>query len=148
MGAVQQEAGEVLSRESPHRATALRACGTLKMLLVAYLYDLSERQVEEMATFNLAVKYFLGLAADELPPDHSTLTAFKRRLLDNGKLDAFQELLGEIVELAGEQGIEFGTLQVVDSVHTVADVNVAKDDARRKERNPPRDPGAQWGVKA
>jgi len=119
----------------------------LKMLLVAYLYELSERQVEEMARFNIAVKYFLGLGADELPPDHSTLTAFKRRLLDNGKLDAFEELLVEMVNLAGEQGIEFGSLQVVDSVHTVADVNVEKDDKRRRDGKPPRDVGAQWGVK-
>jgi len=119
----------------------------LKMLLVAYLYDLSERQVEEMARFNLPVKYFLGLGADELPPDHSTLTAFKRRLLDNGSLDAFEELLVEIVNLAGERGIEFGTLQVIDSVHTVANVNVEKDDKRRRDGKPPRDPGAKWGVK-
>jgi IS5 family transposase len=119
----------------------------LKMLLVAYLYDLSERQVEEMARFNLLVKYFLGLGADELPPDHSTLTAFKRRLLDNGSLDAFEELLVEIVDLAGEGGIAFGTLQVIDSVHTVADVNVEKDDKRRRDGKPPRDPGARWGVK-
>jgi IS5 family transposase len=119
----------------------------LKMLLVAYLYDLSERQVEEMARFNIPVKYFLGLAADELPPDHSTLTAFKRRLLERGNLDAFQELLVEMVNLAGEQGIEFGTLQLIDSVHTVADVNVGKDDKRRKDGKPPRDPGARWGVK-
>jgi len=119
----------------------------LKMLLVSYLYDLSERQVEEMARFNLPVKYFLGLGADELPPDHSTLTAFKRRLLDNGSLDAFEELLVKIVNLASERGIEFGTLQVIDSVHTVADVNVEKDDRRRRDGNPPRDPGAQWGVK-
>ncbi|NIN99993.1 MAG: hypothetical protein GTN93_32745 [Anaerolineae bacterium] len=44
----------------------------LKMLLVAYLYDLSERQVEEMARSNIPVNYFLALAADELPPDQST----------------------------------------------------------------------------
>lgn len=113
----------------------------LKMLLVAYLYDLSERQVEEMARFNIPMKYFLGLGADELPPDHSTLTAFKRRLLERGNLDAFQELLVEMVNLAGEQGIEFGILQLIDSVHTVADVNVGKDG------KPPRDPGARWGVK-
>jgi IS5 family transposase len=119
----------------------------LKMLLVAYLYDLSERQVEEMARFNIPVKYFLGLGANELPPDHSTLTAFKGRLLERGNLDAFEELLAEIVNLAGEQGIEFGTLQLIDSVHTVADVNVGKDDKRRKDGKPPRDGGARWGVK-
>ena len=35
----------------------------------------------------------------------------------------------------------------MDSVHTIADVNVAKDDARRKGGKPPRDPGARWGAK-
>jgi len=52
------------------------------MLLTAFLYNLSERQVEEVAIFNLPVKCFLGLAADELAPDHSTLTAFKSRIAD------------------------------------------------------------------
>ena len=120
----------------------------LKMLLVAYLYDLSERQVEEMANFNLAVKYFLGLAVDEVAPDHSTLSAFKRRLLENGKLAAFEGLLQEIITIAQEQGIPFGSIQVMDSVHTVADVNVEKDEKRRdKDGQPPRDPHARWGVK-
>ena len=147
MGAVHQEVvkyyrGKARIGRPPYDPALL-----LKMLLVAYLYDLSERQVEEMARFNIPVKYFLGLAADELPPDHSTLTAFKRRLLERGELDAFEELLVEVVNLAGEQGIEFGTLQLIDSVHTVADVNVGKDDKRRKDGKPPRDPGARWGVK-
>lgn len=48
----------------------------LKMLLVSYLYNISERQTEEVANLNLAVKYFLGLGVNEHPPDHTTLTAF------------------------------------------------------------------------
>lgn len=105
----------------------------LKMLLVSYLYDISERQTEEVANLNLAVKYFLGLAVNEAPPDHSTLTAFKRRIIENGKVEALEKVLREIIGLAQEQGIRFGGLQIVDSVHTVADVNVAKEDARQKE---------------
>jgi IS5 family transposase len=119
----------------------------LKMLLVSYLYDISERQTEDVANLNLAVKYFLGLAVDEAPPDHSTLTAFKRRIIENGKVEALEKVLREIIRLAQEQGIRFGGLQIVDSVHTIADVNVVKDDARRKEGKPPRDRGARWGVK-
>src|SRR5574340_295759 len=46
----------------------------LKMLLVAYLYNLSERQTEVAASDSLSIKWFLGLGADEAPPDHSTLT--------------------------------------------------------------------------
>jgi IS5 family transposase len=120
----------------------------LKMLLVAYLYNLSERQVEEVANFNLPVKCFLGLAADELAPDHSTLTAFKSRIVENGRLGAFEKLLAEIISNAREKGIGFGTIQVLDSVHTVADVNVEKDKQRQeKGGRPPRDPNAKWGVK-
>jgi IS5 family transposase len=120
----------------------------LKMLLVAYLYDLSERQVEEVAKFNLPVKYFLGLAADESPPDHSTLTAFKGRLLENGRVTAFEKLLLEVVSIAREQGIHFGCIHVMDSAHSVADVDVEKDRHRQgKHGQPPRDPNAAWGVK-
>ena len=120
----------------------------LKMLLVAYLYHLSERQVEEVAKFNLPVKYFLGLAADESPPDHSTLTAFKSRLLENGRVTAFEKLLVEVVSIAREQGIRFGSIHVMDSAHSVADVDVEKDRHRQgKDAQPPRDPNAAWGVK-
>lgn len=57
------------------------------------------------------------------------------------------ELPVEIVNLAGGQWIESGTLQVIDSVHTVADVNAEKDDKLRRDGKPPRDPGAKRGVK-
>jgi transposase len=60
----------------------------LKMLLVSYLCGISEREAEEVANLNLAVKYFLGLAVDEAPPDHSNVTAFKSRILENGKVEA------------------------------------------------------------
>jgi len=119
----------------------------LKMLLVAYLYNLSERQVEEVARFNLPVKYFLGLAADELPPDHSTLTAFKSRIIENGKLAAFENLLAEVVSIAKEKGIRFGSIHVMDSVHTVADANPEKDRRNRRDGRPRRDPNARIGVK-
>ena len=51
------------------------------MLVVAYWYHLSERQVEEITPYPLAIKEFVGLAVDELAPDHSTLSVCKRRLL-------------------------------------------------------------------
>lgn len=120
----------------------------LKMLLVVYLYDLSERQTEVVANDSLSIKWFLGLAVDEPAPDHSTLTKFKERLLEKGKLDALEDVLGQIIALAAERGIRFGQVQVMDSVHTVADVNVEKDERRQeREGKPPRDEEAHWGVK-
>lgn len=120
----------------------------LKMLLLSYLYGLSERQTEAYVNDSLSAKCFLGLAVDEVGPDHSTLTIFKRRIVEGGGEACLQELLAEIVWQAQEQGIVFGTVQLVDSTHTVADVNTTKDDRRQKKGGRgPRDGGARWGVK-
>jgi IS5 family transposase len=119
----------------------------LKMELVAYLYNLSERQVEAYVNDNLSAKYFVGLAVDQKAPDHSTLSVFHERLLQRGKLAIFEELLAEIVRLAVEGGIQFGSIQIVDSVHTIADVNTDKDQRRQRKGKGRRDPDAQWGVK-
>ena len=119
----------------------------LRMLLLSYLYDLSESEVERYCKENLPAKYFLGLAIDDRVPDHSTLTVFKNRILENGKLKAYIRLLNSIVQIAREQGLVFGSLQIIDSTHTVANVNVHKDDPRQKKGELPRDPNAHWGVK-
>jgi len=95
----------------------------LKVELIAYLYNLSERQVEVYINENLPAKYFVGLAVDQKAPDHSTLTIFRERLLQRGKQKVFQELLDEIVQIALESGVKFGTIQIVDSVHSIANVN-------------------------
>jgi len=80
-------------------------------------------------------------------PDHSTLTVFKNRILENGKLRAYTKLLNGIVRIALEGGVKFGSLQIIDSTHVVANVNVEKDDRRRKKGEPAHDPNAHWGVK-
>lgn len=120
----------------------------LKMLLLSYLYNLSERQTEAYVNDSLSAKCFLGLAVDEAAPDHSTLTAFKRRIVERGQEACLQALLEEIVQQARQQGIQFGSIQVVDSTHTLAQVNTEKDERRQnKEGKPPRDGDARWGVK-
>ncbi len=119
----------------------------LKMLLLSYLYDISERQVEVLANDSLSVACFLGLGADEKAPDHSTLTLFKNRLLGQGGKDAYEKLFNEIIRIAQEKGVRFGPIQVVDSVHVIADVNLRKDKARQRKGERPRDPDARWGAK-
>jgi len=115
----------------------------LKMLFVSYLYGVSERRVEELATYHLAVKYFLGLAVDQAPPDHSSLTKFKNRLLKRHAWEGFQHVFQGLIQQARAQGLQMGELQVLDSVHTQADVNNEKDRKRQKRGEPPRDPDAQ-----
>ena len=100
--------------------------------MVAYLYNLSERQVEVYVNDSLSAKYFVGLAVDQKAPDHSTLTKFRKRLIERGRLEAFEEMLSEIIQIALESGVQFGSIQIVDSVHSVANVNTSKDEARKK----------------
>lgn len=119
----------------------------LKILVVSYLYDLSERQVEAYVNDSLSAKWFLGMAVDEAAPDHSTLTKFKERIEKQGKEALLEELLQDVVMMAMGKGVVLGSIQVVDSTHTLADVNVPKDDRRRAQGRPPRDGGARWGVK-
>lgn len=114
----------------------------LKMLFVSYLYGISERQVEEMVNFHLVVKWFVGLAVDESAPDHSTLTQFKNRYLQGGHWARLQHVFDWVIQQAMALGLELGTLQVVDSTHTQADVNADKDDKRQKQGKPPRDSDA------
>ena len=119
----------------------------LKVEVIAYLYNLTERQVEVFVNENLPAKYFVGLAVDEKAPDHSTLTVFRERLVKRGKLKVFEEMLQEIVQIALQQGIQFGSIQVVDSVHSIANVNTDKDQKRQNKGEGPRDLDARWGVK-
>ena len=72
------------------------------------------------------------MAVDEPGPAHSTLTKFKPRIDKNGKESVLEELLAEVIRMAVCKGVEFGAIQLVDSTHTLADVNVAKDDHRKR----------------
>jgi IS5 family transposase len=128
--------------QAPYDPTML-----LKMLLLSYLYNISERQVEVMANDSLSIACFLGLGADEKAPDHSTLTLFKDRLLENGGGKSYEELFDEIIRIAQEKGIKFGQLQIVDAVHLIADVNIGKDRGRQRGGKGPRDKDATWGAK-
>lgn len=119
----------------------------LKMLLLSYLYNISERQVEALANDSLSVGCFLGVGADSLAPDHSTLSLFKNRLLEQGGKKAYEGLFNEIIKIAQEKGVRFGSIQVVDSVHVIADVNLRKDQTRQGQGQGPRDPDARWGAK-
>jgi len=120
----------------------------LRMLFIAYFYHLTERQVETFVNHYLPAKYFVGLSVEEKAPDHSTLSVFRERLIKRGKLEVFERLLEDIIKTALERGIQFGAIQIVDSVHSVADVNTGKDQNRvEKKGKEPRDPDARWGAK-
>lgn len=119
----------------------------LRMLLVPYLFNISERESEQVVNFNILAKYFVGLGVDELPPDHSTLTVFKERLLKAQGQKAWEDLFNRIIIHAKRKGIIFGKLQIIDSTHTTANVNPEKEKERRTRGKPPQDPDASFKTK-
>lgn len=71
------------------------------IIFLQFLYDVSDRRIEEEVNFNLVLKWFVGLAVDESPPDSSSLTRFRDRLGE----ELFTNIFNQIVEIAREKGL-------------------------------------------
>jgi transposase len=91
----------------------------LRLCLLQYIYGDSDRQVEENARINLAYKYFLGLAVDEEPLDHSTFCAFRIHRLGEEK---FRKIFKNIVRQCFDKCLVTGKRQIIDPTHIEADV--------------------------
>lgn len=133
-----------------------RPAQVLKMLFLAYLFGTSEREIERIVNDSISMKAFLHISLDEAAPDHSTLTKFKNRILsfdERNAVNLLKDFFDEIIILAQKKGVDLGFTQSIDSTHTIANVNNAKEKERTKkisEGGPgkkPRDPDAKYGVK-
>jgi len=107
--------------------------------------------LEERATLDLMFNCFLGLSAEELPPDHTILCRFRQRLGAEG----FQKLFNHVVEQARAQGLVSDRLHIIDATHMTAKVDLFRlkkeyrdgdDDDHYIDRNSP-DPDARLGRK-
>jgi len=103
------------------------------MLLLAHLFKTSERAVEDLCTWYIPARLFIGLGAIDSVPDHSTLSVFKRRLKKHAGIADFEAIFDGIILQAVARGVQFGSIQIVDSVHTVANVNNEKDRERHEQ---------------
>jgi len=114
-----------------------------RVLFLSYLYGLSMRDTERFVNENIPAHFFLDLALDQAAPDHSTLSQFKDRLLSDGNWDALRRIFDGLLGQARGHGLRLGCIQIVDSVHTQADVNTKKDKERQERGQAPRDPDAR-----
>lgn len=122
-----------------------------KMVFLQFFYDLSDRDIEEQCTWNMLFKCFLGLSAEELPPDHTVLCRFRQRLGAEG----FQRLFNQVVEQARSQGLVSDRLHIIDATHMTAKVDLFRlkkehqdgnDDDHYVDRSSP-DSDARFGRK-
>ena len=67
--------------------------------------------IEILANDSLSIDLFPGPGADEKAPDHSALTLFKNRLVNDAGSKAYEELFDEITRIAQEKRVKFSKLQ-------------------------------------
>lgn len=90
----------------------------VKLLILQYLYNLSDVQVISDASLNLAYMYFLGINPEDTLPDPSLLAKFRvNKLQDNLTVD---EIIVEVVRQCVEKGILDDTGLSIDTTHTEA----------------------------
>jgi transposase len=89
----------------------------VKLLILQYLYNLSDIQVIETTMVNLAYMWFIGVNPEDELPDPSLLSKFRTQRLQETTLD---EIIKEFVKQCVEQGIIKGTGISVDCTHTQA----------------------------
>src|SRR5919112_4366314 len=76
-----------------------------KLQLIMFFEGIrSERKLIEMASLNLAHRWYLGCALDEQLPVHSSLTRIRQRL----GIDIFQRFFERVVDLCQEAGLVWG----------------------------------------
>ena len=121
-----------------------------KVAFLQFCYDISDRRVEEELAFSLISRYFVGLEADEEPPDHTTICRFRHKLGP----ERFQEIFNRIVSEARQRGFVTDRLHILDSTHIEARVDLFRlkrerdddDDDTYVDRGSP-DPDARFGRK-
>ena len=92
-----------------------------KLQLVMFFEDVrSERKLIEMASLNLAHRWYLGYALDEPLPDHSSLTRIRQRL----GIDTFQRFFEQVVDLCQQAGLVWGRELYVDATKVEANADL------------------------
>jgi IS5 family transposase len=112
-----------------------------KIIFLQFLYGVSDRRIEEEVNFNLALKWFTGLAIDESPPDASSLTRFRDRLGEK----CFARIFNKVVEIARGKGLVSDRLSIVDSTDVKAKVDIFRM-KNHPDTSPDKD--AQHGYKS
>ena len=91
-----------------------------RLLLIGYFEGIdSERGIAWRAADSLALRRFLGVGLDQMPPDHSTISR-TRRLID---VETHQEVFGWVLERLAEKGLLKGKTMGVDA--TTLEANAA-----------------------
>lgn len=84
----------------------------MKIMLLEYLYTLSDVEVSKRAATDIVFRWFLGLSIDDSAPDDTTISHFRIKRLGKEK---FEEFFNEIVRLCIKQNLVNSNRFLIDS---------------------------------
>lgn len=129
--------GHLRDERSPGRP-GYPALVLFRALLLASLYGLSERELEEALNDRLSFKRFAGLGLGDAAPDHSVLNRFRNRLREEGLLE---RLFAELDRQLDKAGVMVKRGAMLDAT-LIAAAGVA-----RRDGSAPSDPDARFAVR-
>ena len=104
----------------------------VKALLLASLYGLSDRELEEAIGDRLSFRRFVGLSLEESVPDHSSLSRFRTLLVSQGLLD---KLFGELDRQLDAAGVMVKRGTMLDAT-VIAAVSAPPSDVEHPSVDP------------
>jgi IS5 family transposase len=97
----------------------------LKCVMLEKWFSLSDPQLEELLQDRLSFRRFVGLSLTDTTPDYSTLSVFRARLAEAGKV---QELFDQTVAVLRQRGLVLKTGTLVDATLIDAPMGQARPD--------------------
>jgi IS5 family transposase len=87
--------------------------------IVQYMMDLSDREMEHAARFDIIVKWFIGIPIEDSSYDHSALGDFRDRLGEERWKKLFFMILKQIADAGFAKGDHY-----VDATHVIANIAI------------------------
>jgi IS5 family transposase len=118
----------------------------VRLLILQFMYNMSDRQMEEMVRYRIDFRWFVGLKGNDPGPDHTVYCRFRDRIGTGFAARIFNE----IVNQAWEAGLVADNLSIVDTTDIKAKVDIWrwKDDDENKGGKAGPDSDARFGRKS
>ena len=117
-----------------------------KLILLQFMYKLSDRALEEAVRFRINFRWFAGLTGTDPGPDHTAYCRFRDRL----GAHTLAVMMNDVVEQAWKAGLVSDMLSITDATEVKAKVNTWrwKDDDENPGGKKGPDGDARFGRKS
>jgi len=117
-----------------------------KLVLLQFMYNLSDRQLEESVNDRITFRWFVGLTGVDPGPDHTAFCRFRDRI----GAHTLAVMMNDVVEQVSQAGLVSDMLSITDATDVKAKVNTYrwKDDEENPGGKKGPDSDARYGRKS